>query len=385
MAPAKPAATLTGPDNHVDEEVDGRLTALLESTVSRRGLHHAMIAVCSASGNDRWSGAAGAAEVEGAPLRPGTPFFIASVTKRFIATLVLQAAERSELDLEDRLVEHLPAETTERLHVIDGVDHTPAITLRHLLSHTSGLPDYWDEPETGGPSLFADLAAGNDREWTFDDMIRMVRDEHTPHFPPQDLDADRQRARYSDTGFQLLIAVLERTTGQPFATLLAERILTPLDLDHTWLPGRSRPESPTGPPAPICIKDRPLELPRMLESSNDLASTTGDLLRFQRALLAGDLFERAETRNLFLERANLLRNMIPNRYGLGTWIFTVNRLIAPGRRPVTLVGHAGVTGTWLFHCPELDLHLAGSIDQATPRARSAPFRIMASILRAWHR
>ncbi|MFO7962061.1 MAG: hypothetical protein R6U94_14065 [Nitriliruptoraceae bacterium] len=97
------------------------------------------------------------------------------------------------------------------------------------------------------------------------------------------------------------------------------------------------------------------------------------------------MFERPDTVELFTERSNLLRNMIPNRYGLGTWIFSVNRLIAPGRRPATLVGHAGVTGTWLFHCPELDLHLAGSIDQATTRARSAPFRLMARILRAWHR
>jgi CubicO group peptidase (beta-lactamase class C family) len=123
----------------------------------------------------------------------------------------------------------------------------------------------------------------------------------------------------------------------------------------------------------------------MIESSNDLISTTSDLLRFQQALLTGALFRRRDTVELLTERVNLLRDMIPNRYGLGTWVFTVNRLIAPGRRPVTLVGHAGATGTWLFHCPELDLHLAGTIDQATPRARRAPFPLMARILRSWHR
>lgn len=385
MAPGKAAATLTSPDNRVGQEVDERLTDLLEATVSRGGLHHAMIAVTSADGTERWSGAAGAADVGDSPLAPDTPFFIASVTKRFIATLVLQAFERGELGLDDRLIDHLPAETTAKLHVLKGVDHTPKITIRHLLSHTSGLPDYWDKPNTGRPSLFHDLAARQDRAWTFDDMIRMVREEHTPHFPPQDLDADRQRAHYSDTGFQLLIATAEAAAGRPFATLLSERILTPLGLGHTWLPGRSRPAAATAPPAPVCVKDRPVELPRMLESSNDLFSTTSDLLRFQQALLAGELFERPDTVELFTERSNLLRNMIPNRYGLGTWVFSVNRLIAPGRRPATLVGHAGVTGTWLFHCPELDLHLAGSIDQATTRARSAPFRLMARILRAWHR
>jgi CubicO group peptidase (beta-lactamase class C family) len=216
-------------------------------------------------------------------------------------------------------------------------------------------------------------------------MVRMVRDEHAPHFPPQDLAAHRQRARYSDTGFQLLIAIVERAAGEPFAALLAERILEPLGLANTWLPGRSHPAVPTAPPAPICVKDRPVELPMMLESSNDLVSTTGDLLRFQQALVDGELFKEPGTTALFTERANLLRNMIPNRYGLGTWIFPVNRLIAPGHRRATLVGHAGATGTWLFHCPELDLHLTGSIDQATFLARSAPFRIMARVLRIWSR
>ena len=384
MSLAESPATIPSPDNEVEQDLDRRLTTLLDRTVARRGLHHAMFAVTSGDGTRHWSGTAGAADAHGTPLQPETPFFVASITKRFIATLVLQASERGELGLDDAIVDHLPAEVTAGLHVLKGVDHTPAITVRHLLSHTSGLPDYFDKPKGGGPSLFRRLASGHDVEWSFDDVVRMAREEHTPHFPPQDLAADRQRARYSDTGFQLLIAILEQATGQPFATLLTDRILTPLGLGHTWLPGRSEPAAPTTAPAPVCNKKQPLELPRMLESCNDLFSTTGDLLTFQRALLAGELFEDSATTALLTERCNLLRNMIPNRYGLGTWTFRVNRLAGPGRRPVTLIGHAGVTGTWLYHCPELDLHLAGTIDQSTFFARRAPFQLMAKILRAWH-
>ncbi len=383
MSLPQPPATIPSPDNQAEADVDRRLSALLDRTRSRRDLHHAMLAVTTGDGTRHWSGATGAADAHGTQLQPETPFFVASITKRFIATLVLQASERGELGLDDRIVDHLPAEVTAGLHVHKGVDHTPAITIRHLLSHTSGLPDYFDKPKSGGPSLFRQLAAGHDVGWTFDDVVRMTREEHSPHFAPQDLTSPRQRARYSDTGFQLLIAIVERATGQPFAALLTERVLTPLGLEHTWLPGRSQPAAPTVAPAPVCAKKQPLELPEMLESCNDLISTTGDLLAFQRALIAGALFERPATTALLTERSNLLRNMIPNRYGLGTWIFRVSRLAGPGRRPVTLVGHAGVTGTWLFHCPELDLHLAGTIDQSTFFARSAPFQIMARILRAW--
>jgi D-alanyl-D-alanine carboxypeptidase len=384
MAQAEPAAAFTSPDNRVPPQVDARLAALLGRTVARRGIQHATLAAVSGDGSRRWSGAAGPADAAGTPLRPETPFFVASITKRFIATLVLQSSERGELGLDDPIVAHLPHDVTQGLHVRDGVDHKAEITIRHLLSHTSGLPDHFDKPRTGEPSLYRQLTAGQDVAWTFDDVVRMAREDHRPHFPPGDLTAARQRARYSDTGFQLLIAIVERATGQPFGTLLHERIFVPLALSATWLPGRTAPAVPTSPPATLFVGDRALEVPDMIVSSNDLISTTGDLLRFHRALVDGELFEHPTTTALLTERANLLRNMPPNRYGLGTWIFKVNRLIGPGRRPVTLVGHSGATGSWLFHCPELDVHLAGTLDQASLLGRSGPFRLMARMLRAWH-
>jgi D-alanyl-D-alanine carboxypeptidase len=312
-------------------------------------------------------------------MRPDTPFFIASVTKRFIATLVLQAQERGELNLDDPMVDHLHAELTDGLHVHKGVDHTPAITVHHLLTHTSGLPDYFDKPKSG-PSLYKQLVGGEDRSWSLADVVRWVREEHRPHFPPQDLSAPRQRARYSDTGFQLLIAILEQTTGRSFADLLHDRIFAPVGMAHSWLPGRSKPAADTPEPAAIHAGRRPLDLPRLIESSNDLASTADDLLRFQRALNGGELFDRPATLQRCTERTNLLRNMPPNRYGVGTWIFRVNRLVAPGRTPATLIGHAGATGTWLFTCPELDVHLVGAVDQA--KGQRMPFRIMLQMLRA---
>jgi D-alanyl-D-alanine carboxypeptidase len=372
----------TSPDTRVPADLDARLTSLLDRVVARRGIHHAMFAVTSGDGTRHWSGAAGPTGTDGTPLPPDTPFFIASVTKRFIVALVLQAHERGELHLDDRIVDHLPAEITRGLHVLKGVDHTPTITIRHLLSHTSGLPDYFERPRQG-PSLFERLADGSDLAWSFADVVRMAREEHTPHFAPQDLTAPRQRARYSDTGFQLLIAIVERASGSSFGTLLTERILVPLELSHTWLPGRTEPSVPTATPTLIHNKDRPLDLPRMIVSSNDLASTTGDLLRFQRALLAGELFTQPATTSLLTERENLLRNAFPLRYGLGTMIFRIGRINAPGRKPITLVGHAGATGTWLFHCPELDVHLSGTVDQA--KGQRTPFGLMVRTLRVWER
>lgn len=380
-----PPATTRAPDNRVDADTDARLTRLLEGLVAGRGIHHANLALVGGDGERRWSAASGPADPgdgsgdpgDRAP-RPDTPFFVASVTKRFIVTLVLQAHERGEIHLDAPLLSCLPEAAG--LHVLRGADRTSAITLRHLASHTSGLPDQFAR-RRGGPSLYDHLAAGRDVGWTFEDTLRTARERQRPHFAPQDLSAARQGARYSDTGFQLLVRVLETATGLGFADLLTARVLTPLGLAHTWLPGH-RPADPATPaPSPLHARRRRVELPALIASSNDLYSTTADLLAFQRALLDGALLRDPRTLEALTERRNRLRDIPVLRYGLGTMFFGVNRLMTAGHGPLTLVGHSGATGTWLFHCPELDVHLAGTVDQT--RGQAVPFRVMARCLAAW--
>lgn len=378
--PTDRAITTKADDNRAPADIDERLTALVERTASRARFHHVNLAVAKGDGSVRWRAAAGPPDHDGDAIAPDTPFFVASITKRFIVTLVLQAHERGELDLDAPITTYLPVEVTEGLHVRRGVERTDLITVKHLASHTAGLPDFFDKPRGGGPSLLARLRAGDDVAWTFDDVVRMAREEHRPHFDPQDLTARRQAARYSDTGFQLLIRIVEIVTSRTFGDLLAGRICVPLDLRQTWLPGRSEPLDAASRHSELHSKRIPVHLPKMIESSNDLISTTADLLRFEEALVAADVFERSETAAMLTERRNRLRNVPTIRYGLGTMIFPIARVFAPGRRPVTLVGHSGSTGTWLFHCPEIDVYLAGSLDQT--KGEAAPFRLMVKLLRA---
>ncbi|WP_327151010.1 serine hydrolase domain-containing protein [Nocardia sp. NBC_01329] len=333
-------------------------------------------------GLSRWAGSAGPDGAGETEIRPDTPFFIASITKRFIVTLILQAHERNEVDLDAPITTYLPTSVTAGLHVRDGVDRTPAITVRHLAGHTSGLPDYF-EKRRGGPSLYRQLRAGHDMSWTFEDAIAITRELQRPHFEPQNLTAGTQRARYSDTGFLLLIRILETVTSRRFSDLLAERIILPLGLSRTWHPS-AVPAEPSPPaPLPLHRRRRRVVVDGVIAASNDLFSTTRDLLAFERALVNGDLFGDANTRHLLTARRNRLRNAPGLRYGLGTMIFGVGRLNLPRRGPVSLVGHSGSTGTWLFTCPELGLHLAGTVDQT--QARVLPFRIMTRCLQIWDR
>ena len=74
-----------------------------------------------------------------------TRYPIASVTKLFTSTVTMLLCERGRLALTDKIVDLLPGRVTDRLHALDGVDRTASVTVEHLLSHTSGLPDYYDE------------------------------------------------------------------------------------------------------------------------------------------------------------------------------------------------------------------------------------------------
>lgn len=372
--------TVIAPGSRVAEDVGAGLTRLVQSLSSRPGLHHVSLALASGDGQHHWAGASGPAGADEPDVRPETPFFIASITKRFIVTLVLQAHERGELDLDAPVATYLPASMTTGLHVRGEVDRTPAMTVRHLASHTSGLPDSF-ERRRGGPSLFRQLRAGNDTAWGFEDVIRITREQQRPHFDPQDLAARRQRARYSDTGFQLLIRILEGVSSSPYPELLTERIIGPLGLSRTWHPAAKPAEPNLAAPLPLYARRRRVDVGSVIRSSNDLFSTTEDLLTFERSLVAGEVFRDASTSQLLTERRNRLRNAPVLRYGLGTMIFRVNRLASPRRGSMSLVGHSGSTGTWLFTCPELDLHLVGTVDQT--EARGTPFRIMAKCLRIW--
>jgi CubicO group peptidase (beta-lactamase class C family) len=108
-------------------------------------------------------------------MRPATPYCIASVTKVYIGTTILQLHERRDVVLDAPVTAYLPADRLAGLHRLGDVDHTSRITVRHLLSHTSGLPDFLEDSRSGGRSIYADIENGLDRSWTFDDVIEIAR------------------------------------------------------------------------------------------------------------------------------------------------------------------------------------------------------------------
>lgn len=375
----------------MSDAVHAALEACLDRLVARRDVHHALMAVRRGDGALDWRGARGDARLGGPPLTTDTPYFVASIDKLVTATALFVLAERGALDVDGRLTEYLDPAVVRGLHVWRGVDRSEELTLRHLVSHTSGLADYLEDRPKGGRSLI-DEALDRDDGWTTDGALERVRSRLQPHFPPQDPHDPRTRAQYSDTNYLLLIATLEAVAGRPIAEVYRDLVFAPLGLSSTFVVSRDEPQyERMAVAAGLWAGAEPLDAPVTLRSTFGMFSTLDDQLALLRGVVEGRPFEggRATFERMAtpfrrfgqgFDPAALRRPGWPIEYAHGVMRFQLPRWLAPFGRPPAVVGHTGSTGTWAFHCPDWDLDLVGAVDQVS--AGPVPFRSVGGWLRA---
>jgi len=299
-----------------------------------------------------------------------SPFFIASVTKLYTTALILRLSERGDLRLDDRLVDRVGRGLVKGLHTYRGTDLTDRITLRHLLAHTSGLPDYFMGRRPDGSTLERSIRQGVDMGWALDDVLAAAR-SMSPAFPP----ASPGRALYSDTNFQLLGRVIEKTTRLPYVAALQKEICEPLRLAETWL----YPDPAEKPPVDLRYRRRILKIPAAMASfgpDGGIVTTVGDLMRFLRAFFEGELFDAA----VFSELKIYHRIFFPLQYGVGFARFTLPRIFSPFAPFPELLGHSGLSGAFAFALPAWRIYLAGTVNNLARPDR--PFRFMLRLLKA---
>lgn len=278
------------------------------STLARVGRFNGIVVVAE-SGKVVYQGAFGPADfATGRPNLVTSPFPIASITKVITATAVLQLAERGKLELEDPVVKHLA-----------GFPY-PGITLKHLLSHTSGLDSY--------DGYFASvLEAHPDTVFHNADVIAQMA-RH-----PQPLKSEPgQRSRYNNLNFILLALVVEAASGQSFQQYVTEHILRPAGMSHTrWSPVYSGMDDPdlsiphAFPTFYSTVRTRPDTVAYVarywrayrFQGFGELISTAQDLLAFDRALSADRLLSRISQERAYTPA--MLVDMSQAPHGLG-WL-----------------------------------------------------------------
>jgi D-alanyl-D-alanine carboxypeptidase len=256
----------------------------------------------------------GLADVEGkVPATPNTVYQLASATKSFSATAIMLLVEDGKIGLDDRISKY-----------VDGLPRSwSEITVRQLLSHTSGIPNYLRSPNVKW-----------DQNYTPEQIVQLVTSSPVS-FPAC------AKWEYCNTGYVLLAMIIKRVSGQDYDLFLKERVFVPLGMTSTGLskPSERGAEIAKGYQWEGGKRIDAERLNSSLWDNGDggLVSSVLDLAKFDQALGSGRLLRESSRRAMWsdakLSNSYEARTMFDDQYGFG-WFLDYYR----GHR---LVWHSG--------------------------------------------
>ncbi|QUG84598.1 serine hydrolase domain-containing protein [Bacillus nitratireducens] len=231
-------------------------------------------------------------------------FRIASVTKTFTATTVLQLVGENRVQLDDPIEKWLPG-----LVQGNGYDGNQ-ITIRQLLNHTSGIAEYLKSKD-------ADFT-NTRKSYTAEELVKIGLSY------PQDFLPGKGWS-YSNTGYVILGMLIEKITGNSYAEEIEKRIIEPLDLSNTFLPGNSTVIPGNNHARGYLKIDGTSELkdvtyynPSIGSSAGDMISNADDLNKFFSSLLGGKLLKERELKEM-LTTVPTEGEGVGDAYGLGIY------------------------------------------------------------------
>lgn len=334
--------------------VEDRLQSALDHRLRRCESKGASVAVILPDGT-LWRGVSGISH-DAVKMAPEMAFAIGSITKNMVAALALQLAEEGKLSLEDPIGKWLPAYP----HV------SPAITIRQLLSHTSGLFMFWDNQR-----IWDDLIRSRTKAFTPEDVLGYLR---APLFAPG------QGYRYSNTNYLLAAMIITRATGSTLSTELRRRLWEPLGLRSARLAMEEPyPENLAHVWGDNFEKDGAYRditfLPRTSHDSITYGSagvfmTAEDLARWTHALFHARVIGAQSL-------AQMLAFSREGRYGLG-----LGRLGREVAGNLEAVGHGGGnigTTAYMVYLPDCDVSVAVMVNRFGSDCTSRIVRDIATI------
>jgi D-alanyl-D-alanine carboxypeptidase len=348
VSTSTPVSSPTAAQSAFDEQLAARLQGVLDAAIDdpASAFPGAILRV-SSDELGTWTGSAGIGDVLGqTPMRTGDRFRAGSIIKPFVAIVILQLVEEGELSLDDTLPEVLPEDVYSRF------PDAAQITIRMLLNHSSGLPEWL------GPSVYAQITADPGRVWNVTEFLE-ISAAQPPNFPPG------TNYTYSNTDYNLLGEIIERVTGDSWRNQVTERVIRAVGLDNTLLPE----PGDVAMPEPFAhgyagMGENPLDLtnvdPSMAGAAGGaaLVSDLADLVRFWQAVAAGDLFESAATLDEMFTFIDAI-----DEGGLVGYALGVEKYLLPGG--VELVGHlGGAPGyrSFVGYLPAQGIHIAAAMN-----------------------
>jgi len=345
--------------------------AFLDATVRRmargRAVHGAILCVESGDGALSWRGAAGNLEAD-------QRYFIASVTKMIVTVVVLLLRDQGRIALDEPMQRYLGADLTRGLHVVDGVDRSDQITVRHLISNTSGLTDYFFGKGPDGKNAGDALLQGNDEAWPLERIVERART-----LKPRFLPGRPGKVHYSDTNYELLGRIIETVTGASVADVFDEFVFQPLGLRETY----AFSDETDTTPAPMYYRDQPLHVPKYIASvtaEGGVVSTAAEVMTFLKAFFDGTFFPPQTIDEL--KRWN--RIYFPGQFDFGVGLERqwLPWFMSPFTPLGDLLGFWGQSGAFAFHNPQRGLYFTGTVNQLSGFGHGAAVSAMVRVMKA---
>ena len=230
-----------------------------------------------------WSSASGFSRVESKkPMTINHLQYIQSVSKTYVAVVMLKLHEERKLDLDAPITKYLPKK------YLKLIKNANKITVRMLMNHTSGVPEYTTDPE-----YTASVILNPTRLQSMEDIINCLHDEE-PQFEPG------TKYRYTNTNYFLLTVIADVITGN-HAKYMEEKIFKPLKLNHTYYrndPGYLQYELLPDTYWDILSVGRPANITRMqvmnvasMRGDDGIVATPIDVVNFLKGLMEGKLLK----------------------------------------------------------------------------------------------
>jgi len=271
-----------------------------------------------------------------------------------IAAVVLQLVEEGQFSLDNLMTTVLPESVTARFA------NSNKITVRMLLNHTSGIPEW-----LGGAQI-AEIFANLSKVWKVDEILDLATAQE-PYFAPG------QGWTYSNTDYSLLGLIIKQATGRSWREEVRERIIDELNLENTLLPEPGDLSIPGDythgyMDSGAGLVDVTGVDPSMADAAGGsaLVSTAADLVRFLEAVMSGELFQNSETLDEMLTMVESPEGAVPFREAVGYGLGMMKFVFTGG---IEMFGHSGDTAgfsSFAFHLPAQSITISGMASGMDP-------------------
>ncbi len=342
--------------------MENKINKLIQKLVNNKTIFGVVLRIERADGEVLFDGAAG-------ELRKDSQYFIASTTKLYTVAIIMKLRAEGKLNLDDKISKFFGPEVVQRLNVYKGVDYSDQITIQHLLSHTSGIPDYFGGKNTKGTSLEKELTEGKDRAWGLEDVLRVTKTMQSTFKPGQ-----KGKALYSDTNFQLLGRIIEQIRSNTIENVFRHEIFELFGMKDTYM----YTAEPDQKPAAMYFMDKRLFIPRAMKSTRadgGIVSTSYDSMSFIKNFFSGRFFPKSYFEQMMTDYRNV---MFPLQYGTGLMRFKLPGLMTGFRDIPELLGHSGLSGAFEYYCPAKGIYLTGTVNQISNPSIS--YRMLVMVL-----